>query len=292
MSILNTVRYDTEKINGLDIFYREAGDPADKAVVLLHGYPTSSHMYRDVLGALGDKFYLIAPDYPGFGNSSFPTTAEYAYTFDNIAATIDEFLVQRDINQYVLAIQDYGAPIGFRIATKNPQKVKGFIVMNANVYEAGLSPTGWAMLYKYWQEKTPEIAQSIAAQMFSNEGLKWMYTHGTRNPDNILPDNWNLDIMKFARQGQHQMQLDLLYDYQNNVKLYPVWQKYLRDYQPPMSIIWGKNDAFFPEAGAAAYKKDLKNLDYSILDTGHFVLEEEGEFAIAKMRSFLASIVY
>ncbi|MEM9907590.1 MAG: alpha/beta hydrolase [Cyanobacteria bacterium P01_D01_bin.44] len=287
---LDRVRYGTEKVDGLDIFYREAGDPSKKAVVLLHGYPHSSHMYRDVLAALGDEFYLIAPDYPGFGDSSFPSVQEYTYTFDNLAETIDKFLIQRSLNSYVLMIQDYGAPVGYRIATKHPEKVKGFVVMNGNAYEEGLSAEGWGPIFQYWQDKTPELEAEIAGQVFSAEGLKWQYTHGTRNPDGILPDSWNLDITKFSREGQHQMQLALFYDYQNNVKLYPAWQQYLRDTQPPMLLVWGKNDAFFPEPGAEAYKRDVKNIDYNILDTGHFALEEDGQFIIEKMRSFLNAI--
>lgn len=292
MSKVNTVRHGTEKVDGLDIFYREAGDPSKKAVVLLHGFPHSSHMYRDVLATLGDEFYLIAPDYPGFGDSSFPSVQEYTYTFDNLAETIDKFLIQRGLNNYVLMIQDYGAPVGYRIATKRPEKVKGFVVMNGNAYEEGLSPEGWGPIFQYWKGKTPELEAGIAGQVFSAEGLQWQYTHGTRNPEGILPDSWNLDIAKFARKGQHQMQLELFYDYQNNVKLYPDWQQYLRDSQPPILLVWGKNDAFFPEPGAEAYKRDVQNIDYNILDTGHFALEEDGEFIITKMRSFLNERVH
>lgn len=286
---LERVRYGTEKVDGLDIFYREAGNPAtDKpALVLLHGFPTSSHMYREVLAELGDEFYLIAPDYPGFGNSSFPSIEEYTYTFDNIAETMDKFLTQRGLNNYVLMIQDYGAPIGFRIATKHPEKVAGFVVMNGNAYEEGLAKEGWGPIFTYWDTKDPELGKQIAAQSFGLEDMKWQYTHGTRNPEGINPDSWNLDFMKLSREGQHQMQLDMFYDYQNNVKKYPEWQQYLRDNQPPMLIVWGKNDAFFPEPGAEAYKRDVKDIDYNILDTGHFALEEDAPFIINKMRSFM-----
>ena len=285
---LNTVRYGTEAVDGLNIFYREAGGPKKQAVVLLHGFPHSSHQYREVLAQLANEFYLIAPDYPGFVDSSFPNVDEYTYTFDNIAKTIDEFLIQRAVTDYVLMIQDYGAPVGFRIATAHPEKVKGFVVMNGNAYEEGLNKEAWAPILTYWQNKNnPELEQTIIAQAFSDEGLKWQYTHGTRNPENINPDSWNLDIAKFARPGQHRMQLDLFFDYQNNLKLYPQWQQYLRDQQPPMLIVWGKNDAYFPEPGAEAYKRDVKNIDYNILDTGHFALEEEATFIINKMRQFL-----
>lgn len=284
---MSTVRYGTESVDGLDIFYREAGDPTKTAVVLLHGFPSSSHMYRDVLAALGDEFYLIAPDYPGFGDSSFPDAESYTYTFDNLAETIDRFLVQKGLESYVLMIQDYGAPVGYRIATKHPEKVKGFVVMNGNAYEEGIAMEGWGYVLDYWRNKTPELEKKIIENVFSFEGLKWQYTHGTRNPAGILPDNWNLDFMKISRPGQHRVQLDLFYDYQNNLKKYPEWQGYLRDNQPPMLIVWGKNDAFFPVPGAEGYKRDVKSIDYNILDTGHFALEEEGEFIIGKMRRFL-----
>lgn len=286
------VRYGTEKVDGLDIFYREAGDPSKQAVVLLHGFPHSSHQYREVLAQLGDEYYLIAPDYPGFGDSSFPSVKEFTYTFDNFAHIIDKFLIQKKVNNYVLMIQDYGSPVGFRIATKHPEKVKGFVVMNGNAYEEGFNKETWAPIMKYWKNKNnPELEKAIAAQVFSDEGLKWEYTHGTRNPEGINPDSWNLDIMKLGRKGQHRLQLDLFFDYQNNIKLYPEWQAYLRKNQPPMLIVWGKNDAFFPASGAEAYKRDVKNIDYNILDTGHFPLGEEAPFIIKKMRAFLKNQV-
>lgn len=286
---LERVRYGTEKVDGLDVFYREAGNPkTDKpALVLLHGFPHSSHQYREVLAELGDDFYLIAPDYPGYGDSSFPSVDEYTYTFDNIAETMDKFLIQRGLDNYVLMIQDYGAPIGFRIATKHPEKVAGFVVMNGNAYEEGIAKEGWGPVLEYWKTKDPELEKTIIENVFSDEALKWQYTHGTRNPESINPDSWNLDIAKFARPGQHRMQLDMFYDYQNNIKKYPEWQQYLRDNQPPMLIVWGKNDAFFPEPGAEAYKRDVKDIDYNILDTGHFALEEDAPFIINKMRNFM-----
>ena len=288
---LERVRYGTENVDGLDIFYREAGNPKRQAVVLLHGYPASSHMYRDVLAKLADEFYLIAPDYPGFGDSSFPSTNEYTYTFDNLAETINQFLMQRNVTDYVLMIHDYGAPVGFHIALKHPEKVKGFVVMNGNAYEEGLSPEGWSTIMQYWKNKNnPELEKNIIASEFSLGSVKWQYTHGTRNPGGMLPDNWNLDFMKLSREGQQRMQLDLFFDYQNNVKQYPQWQQYLRDNQPPMLLVWGKNDAFFSAPGAEAYKRDVKNIDFNILDTGHFPLEEDADFIIKKMRHFLRTL--
>jgi pimeloyl-ACP methyl ester carboxylesterase len=282
------VSYHTEKVGDLSIFYRESGDPSKPTVVLLHGFPASSHQYRDVLrSALAKDYHLIAPDYPGFGDSSFPSATAFSYTFDQIAEVMDRFLEQRAITHYTLMMQDYGAPIGFRIATKHPERVTGLIIQNANAYEEGISPKGWGPVLDYWKHKTPELEKTIEENVFSLEAIKWQYTHGTRQPDAILPENWNLDFMKLSRPGQHRVQLDLFYDYQNNLKLYPVWQEYLRQNQPPILIVWGKNDAFFPEIGAQAYKRDVKNIDYYLLDTGHFALEEDGPFIIKKMKAFL-----
>ena len=281
------ILYAKEKVDGLEIFYREAGDPSKPTLVLLHGFPTSSQMYRKVLNGLHDDYHMIAPDYPGFGGSSVPSSEEFTYTFDNIAVVMDKFLEQKGVKTYTLMIQDYGAPIGFRIATKHPERVQGLIIMNGNAYEEGLGEAGWAPIFKYWKSKDVELGKTIAKEVFSYEGMKWQYTHGTKNPHLINPDNWVLDTAKITRPGQTEIQLGLFYDYQNNVKLYPEWQKYLRDNQPPALIVWGKNDAFFPESGAVAYKRDLKNIDYNILDTGHFPLEEEGPFIIKKIHEFM-----
>ena len=284
---VSEINYRTEKVGDLEIFYREAGQPSKPTLVLLHGFPTSSQMYRKVLNELKENYHLIAPDYPGFGESSAPSASEFSYTFDNIATVMDQFLEQKGLTKYTLMIQDYGAPIGYRIATKHPERVAGLIIMNGNAYEEGLGKEGWAPIFDYWKTKDPELAKTIAKQVFSLQGMKWQYTHGTKNPHLINPDNWILDTAKITRPGQTEIQLGLFYDYQNNVKLYPLWQKYLRDNQPPTLIVWGKNDAFFPEPGAQAYKRDLKNIDYNILDTGHFPLEEEGPFIIKKIRAFM-----
>ncbi len=282
-----SVRYGYEKVGGHKIFYREAGDPAKPSIVLLHGFPSSSHQYRNLIRDLGDSYHLIAPDYPGFGSSDFPPANEYDYSFDNIADTIDTFLEQRGISAYALMIQDYGAPVGLRIAVEHPERVQALIVQNGNAYQEGINEETWAPIISYWAARTPEQGKTIAANVFSLEGLKWQYTHGTRNPDAILPDNWLLDYANFSRSGQHEMQLGLFYDYRNNVKLYPEWQAYLKTHQPPALIVWAKNDAFFPVPGAEGYKRDLKDVDYNILDTGHFALEEDGALIAEKIRAFL-----
>ena len=287
---LQQIRYGIEKVDDLEIFFREAGDPSQPTIVLLHGFPTSSHMYRNLMRHLASDFYLIAPDYPGFGDSSAPSLKDFDYTFDNLALVIDQFLEQRNLNKYSLVIQDFGAPVGFRIATKHPERVQSLIVQNGNAYTEGLDEQSWAGVRKYWTDKSEENASALDF-IFTYEGLKWQYTHGVRNPEGISPDNWNLDFMKFSRPGTKENMLSLLYDYQNNLTLYPKWQAYLRNNQPPMLIVWGKNDAFFPEPGAAAYKRDVKKIDYYILDTGHFALEEEHVFVAEKAGKFLGRVL-
>jgi len=283
-----TVHYGTEKVDGLDIFFRESGDPGKPTVVLLHGFPASSHQYREVLASpLALKYHLIAPDYPGFGNSSFPAPEQFTYSFDHLAQVTDKFLQQRGISRYALMVQDYGAPIGYRIATAHPERVTALIIQNGNAYEEGIGAKGWGPILDYWKNKSPELENQISDAVFTPEGMKWQYTVGTRHPENILPDDWDLDYLKISRPGERRAQLDLFYDYQNNLKLYPAWHQYLREHQPPTLIVWGKGDPFFPESGAAAYKQDLKTIDYNILDTGHFALEEEAPFIIEKMRKFL-----
>lgn len=283
-------QYGYETVDGHEIFFREAGDPNDPALVLLHGFPSSSHQYRELIDDLSDEFYLIAPDYPGFGASDFPSADVYEYTFDNIADTMDSFLEQRGVDEYSLYIQDYGAPIGMRIATEHPERVQALIVQNGNVYEEGLSPEAFDGIRPFWEGgRNAEVEAQIAAQVFSLEGLKWQYTHGTRNPDAILPDNWLLDYQLINREGQHDMQLGLFFDYQNNVAKYPEWQAYLKEHQPPALIVWGANDFYFPTPGAEGFKRDLKDVDYNILDTGHFALEEDGALIAEKIRSFFAA---
>lgn len=282
-----TVRYGYQDVDGLKIFFREAGDPANPAIVLLHGFPASSHMYREVLRELADSHYLIAPDYPGFGESSFPPPAEFAYTFDNLAAVMDAFLSRRGLKRYSLMIQDYGAPVGFRIASAHPERVQAIITQNGNAYAEGISAEGWGPVLDYWKHRTPELEHTIIEKVFSYDAMKWQYTHGTRNPGAISPDNWNLAYAKISRPGQYRVQLDLFHDYQNNLALYPQWQQYLREYQPPVLVVWGRNDAFFPVAGAQGYRRDVEDLDYNILDTGHFALEEDYKVITAKMRDFL-----
>jgi pimeloyl-ACP methyl ester carboxylesterase len=282
---MNKIYYKTVEVNGVNIAYREAGDLSKPTIVLLHGYPSSSHQYRKILNQLSDEYHLIAPDYPGFGNSDFPSPDAYEYTFDNIATTIDAFLEKKEITTYGLMMHDYGSPIGFRIATKHPERVTAIINQNGNAYEEGLGKA-WAPIRALWANRN-ESTEIALLPAFTLEGLKWQYTHGTRNAENVNPDTWHLDYLRMTRPYAHKVNIDLWYDYQNNLKLYPRWQQYLRKHQPPMLIVWGKNDEYFPESGAEAFKKDVGNIDYNIYDTGHFALEEHGDEIIEKIRVFM-----
>jgi pimeloyl-ACP methyl ester carboxylesterase len=286
--IMESTTFKTIEVNGINIAYRESGNPENPTIVLLHGYPSSSHQYRKVLNRLSDQYHLVAPDYPGYGNSDFPSPDEYEYTFDNMAKTMDAFLEKKSLKSYAIMMQDYGAPIGFRIAVAHPEKVTAIINQNGNAYEEGLGE-GWKGIRDLWANRNEETENALLPA-FTLEGLKWQYVHGTRNPETVNPDTWHLDFLRMSRPNAHKVNLDLWYDYQNNLKQYPQWQQYLREHQPPMLIVWGKNDEYFPESGAAAFKKDLKNIDYNIYDTGHFALEEEGVAIIKKMRSFMHSI--
>ena len=277
--------YKNVVVNGQEIFYREAG-PADAPVILLlHGFPTSSHMFRNLIPALADRFHLIAPDYPGFGNSAQPPMETFEYSFDNLAALMEGFVDKLNIKKYSLYLMDYGAPIGFRLAAKHPEQVQSLIVQNGNAYEEGLREF-WDPIRVYWKDRTPENAQPLA-QFISPDGVKWQYTHGVRNEETISPDNWNMDLRHLTREGNPEIQLALFYDYQNNVPHYPAWQAYFRNHQPPTLIVWGKNDYIFPAEGAHPYKRDLRNLEFHLLDTGHFALEEDGKEIAGIIRQFL-----
>ena len=280
-----TTAYRTINVDGLDIFYREAGSPNAPTILLLHGFPTSSHMFRNLISDLSDRFHLIAPDYPGFGNSSMPTIDEFNYTFDHLAEVIEKFIQALGLKRYSLYLMDYGAPIGFRIATRHPERVETLIVQNGNAYEEGLRDF-WNPLKAYWQDQTPENAENLR-QLLTLEATKWQYTHGVRNSEAISPDNWNLDRGFLDRPGNNDIQLALFYDYRSNPSLYPQWQEYFRQYQPPTLVVWGKNDYIFPVEGATPYKRDLKDIEVYLLDTGHFALLEDGNAIASHIKRFL-----
>jgi pimeloyl-ACP methyl ester carboxylesterase len=280
------VAYRTVMIDGLDIFYREAGPKDGTTVLLLHGFPTSSHMFRNLIPVLADEFHLIAPDYPGFGNSSMPTADQFNYTFDHLADIIEKFTEKVGPDKYALYVQDYGAPVGYRLATKHPDRLQALVVQNGNAYDEGIANDFWKPLKDYWRERTTEHETPLRA-FFAREATIWQYTVGVRDKEAISPDNWNIDQPLLDRPGNAEIQLSLFYSYGSNATLYPKWQAYFREHQPPILIVWGKNDPIFPATGAEPYKRDLKNLEFHLLDTGHFALEEDGDTIAGLMRSFL-----
>ena len=280
------VLHRTVKIDGLDIFYREAGPKDAPTVLLLHGFPTSSHMFRNLIPALADKYHVVAPDYPGFGNSSAPSAEEFDYTFDNLAKVIERFTEQIGLKKYSIYLMDYGAPVGFRLAAKHPGRVEALIVQNGNAYDEGIANDFWEPIKAYWKDRTPDRGDKLRS-LLTLDATKWQYTHGVRNVESISPDTWGHVQPLLDRPGNQEIQLALFYSYGSNPPLYPKWQEYLRTHQPPTLIVWGKNDLIFPAAGAYPYKRDLKNVDFHLLDTGHFALEEDAEKIAELMRTFL-----
>ncbi len=277
--------HKTINIDGVEIYYREAGPVDAPTILLLHGFPTSSHMFRELIPALSDRYHLVAPDYPGFGNSDQPDMNDFDYSFDNLANVMENFVAAIGVKKYSVYLMDYGAPIGFRLAAKNPEQVTSLIVQNGNAYTEGLREF-WDPIRVYWKDQSAENAKPLAG-FISPDGVKWQYTHGVRNAETISPDNWNVDLRHLTREGNPSIQLALFYDYQNNVPHYPEWQAYFRKHQPPTLIVWGKNDYIFPAEGAHPYKRDLKKLEFHLLDTGHFALEEDGQLIAETIRSFL-----
>ncbi len=277
--------YNMVKINGLDIFYREAGSRNKPTILLLHGYPTSSHMFRNLITDLSVRYHVIAPDYPGFGRSEQPLMKDFEYTFDNMANIVESLLDELNIKKYSIYLMDYGAPIGFRIASKYPKRVQSLIIQNGNAYDEGLKDF-WIPIKKYWNDYKPENGKPLEA-FHSPDGLKWQYTHGVKDASTISPDNWHIDLQHLTRTENNDIQLAMFYDYRTNVPLYPKWQTYFREHQPPTLIVWGKNDYIFPADGAHPYKRDLKNLEFHLLDTGHFALEEKGDEIAKYILNFL-----
>lgn len=279
------VQYKTVNINNIHIFYREAGDTNNPTILLLHGFPSSSHMFRNLLTKLMDEYHVIAPDYPGFGNSDQPGMDEFEYTFDSLADIINNFVENLNMEKFSIYVHDYGAPVGFRIATKHPERIQAIITQNGNAYEEGLL-SAWDPIRTYWENPTEENKNNLKA-LFTSEFTKYQYTNGTRNPERISPDAWNMDQFVLDRPGNIEIQLALFYDYRNNVRQYPSWQEYFRTYQPPALVAWGKNDIFFGPEGALAFQKDLKDSEVHLLNTGHFPLEEELETSANLIKQFL-----
>jgi pimeloyl-ACP methyl ester carboxylesterase len=280
-----TTLHKSVEVDGLDIFYREAGPKDAPTILLLHGFPTSSQMFRDLMPALSDRYHLIAPDYPGFGNSSMPTVDEFDYTFDRLAEVVERLTEKLGLKTYSLYLMDYGAPVGYRLAVKNPEKVEALIVQNGNAYVEGLRDF-WVPFRAYWKDRSAANAEALAG-FLTPEATKWQWTHGTRDPKAISPDTWTVDQYFLDRPGNREIQLQLFYDYGSNPPLYPQWQAYFREKQPPTLVVWGKNDHIFPADGAHPYRRDLKTIEFHLLDTGHFALEEDGGVIAELIRQFL-----
>lgn len=279
------INYRTANIDGKNIFYRESGRKDAPVLLLLHGFPTSSHMYRNLIPLLADKYRVIAPDYPGFGQSAMPNRGDYNYTFDNYAQVINKLLEQLTITHYALYVMDYGAPIGFRLAADHPDRVTALIVQNGNAYLEGLGEF-WDPIKAYWETGEPTEREALR-WLTSSQATKWQYTNGVRDTSLVSPDTWTIDQALLDRPGNAEIQLDLFYDYRTNIPLYPQWQAYFREYSPPTLVVWGKNDAIFIAAGAEPYKRDLPSAEIHLLDTGHFALETHSLEIANLIRNFL-----
>jgi pimeloyl-ACP methyl ester carboxylesterase len=275
----------TIQINGLSIFYREGGDPKSPKLVLLHGFPASSHQYRDLIPALANDFHVIAPDYPGFGNSEMPPPSSHAYTFDHTAQIMQAFLEKVGFRRFGLYVQDYGGPVGFRIVESHPDWLEWLIIQNANAYEVGFTPVWDELRNNYWKVRSPESEEAIGA-FLDPQTVKTVYTAGHPNLTRISPDNWNMDNYFLSRPGAKQVQLDFFYDYRTNVALYPRWQAFLRQHQPKTIIFWGQGDIFFTPAGGEAYFQDLPKAEMHRLASGHFAVEDHLEEIATKMIAF------
>jgi len=278
----------TVEADGVNVFYRSAGNPNAPVLLMLHGFPTSSFMYRDLIPRLADQYRVIAPDLPGFGFTEVPASRKYTYTFDALARTIDAFTEALGLTRYAIYVFDYGAPTGFRLAMRHPERVTAIVSQNGNAYEDGLGDA-WGPIRKYWSEPTEANRDVLRQNILTLEGTRWQYTHGVANPEAIAPESYTLDMALLERPGNKEIQLDLFLDYASNVKLYPQFQEYFRKEKPPLLAIWGKNDPFFIPAGAEAFRKDLPTAQVRFLDTGHFAIETHAADIAAAMKTFFAA---
>ena len=272
-------------VDGLEVFYREAGRPDAPVLLLLHGFPSSSHMFRDLIPKLADKYRLVAPDLPGFGQSAMPAREAFDYTFDHLARVMDRFTEVVGLDRFAVYVFDYGAPVGLRLATWHPERVTAIVSQNGNAYEEGLSE-GWNPIQAYWRE--PSKAHRDALRQFlAPQTTQWQYTHGVTDTTRVSPDGYTLDNHYLARPHADEIQLDLMLDYASNVALYPAFQAYFRTHQPPLLAAWGSNDPFFLPPGAEAFKRDNANAEVRFFDTGHFALETHGDEIASAIRAFL-----
>jgi pimeloyl-ACP methyl ester carboxylesterase len=283
---MTAISYRTVEVDGVKVFYRESLNPGAPKLLLLHGFPTSSHMFRNLIPLLGDRFHVVAPDLPGFGRSDMPARDKFAYTFDNIAQVIDRFTEVIGFDRFAVYIFDYGAPTGLRLALRHPERIAAIISQNGNAYEEGLSE-GWNPIRAYWQE--PSAANREALRTFlAPETTVWQYTHGVADTTRVSPDGYSLDNYYLTRPSADEVQLDLFGDYKTNVALYPKFQSYFREHKPPLLAVWGKNDPFFLPPGAEAFKRDIPSAEVRFLDTGHFALETHCDEIASAIRGFLS----
>lgn len=279
--------YRNVTIDGLNVFYREAGPSEAETIVLLHGFPSSSHMFRDLMPKLSGRFHVIAPDYIGFGYSAQPGAGEFSYNFENLTSYVEKLLFNvLGLKKFSIYVQDYGAPVGLRLASRHPEAIAGIVVQNGNAYAEGIGP-GFDPLQPFFANRNPET-EKAARNLLTPEITRFQYTHGTKDPSKISPDSYTFDQHFLDRPGNDTIQLDLFHNYPSNIALYDEWHGYFRTHQPPMLIVWGQNDPFFTVEGAKAYLRDLPQAELHLLDTGHFALEEEAEFISEKIHEFLS----
>ena len=283
---LNRTRHRLVDVDGFTIFCREAGAETSPALLLLHGFPTSSHMFRDLIPALADDHRVVAPDLPGFGFSEAPDRARFGYTFDHLADVIDRFTKVAGLTRYAIYVFDYGAPVGFRLAARHPERITAIISQNGNAYEEGLSE-GWNPIQRYWKKPTA-VNRAALRNFLTPEATRWQYTHGVQDQSLVAPEGYTLDSALLARPGNDEIQLDLFLDYASNVALYPTFHEYFRTHRPPLLAVWGKNDPFFLPSGAQAFKRDIPGAVVRFFDTGHFALETHAVEIAAAIRDFFA----
>ncbi|AHX13974.1 alpha/beta hydrolase [Dyella jiangningensis] len=281
---MSIIRYRKARVENIDVFYREAGTPGKPKLLLLHGFPSSSHMFRDLIPLLCNDFHIVAPDLPGFGQTDMPAREGFRYSFDHLAAIIDGLTDAIGFDRYIVYVFDYGAPTGFRLAVKHPERIQGIVTQNGNAYVEGLSE-GWNPIRAYWESPT-DANRNALRDMLTPEATRWQYVHGTADESLVSPDGIGLDNYYLAREGAHDIQLDLFLDYQSNIALYPVFQAYFREHRPRLLAIWGKHDPFFLPPGAEAFRRDIPDADVRFLDTGHFALETHTADIADAIRTF------
>lgn len=281
---MSIIRYRKARVENIEVFYREAGTPGKPKLLLLHGFPSSSHMFRELIPLLCNDFHIVAPDLPGFGQTDMPPREAFTYSFDHLASIIDGLTDAIGFDRYIIYVFDYGAPAGFRLAVKHPERIQGIVTQNGNAYVEGLSD-GWNPIRAYWESPTDANRNALRA-MLTPDATRWQYVHGTTDESQVSPDGIGLDNYYLAREGAHEVQLDLFFDYRSNIALYPTFQAYFRKHRPRLLAIWGKNDPFFLPPGAEAFRRDIPDADVRFLDTGHFALETHAVEIADAIRTF------